>query len=129
MMPMLRMSARAVVRGMADFRDCFGLHQLFKSAPTGPGPIRAIAASARVHAASVDSFVLQFSDSRPRNPAHAILMAALGPSPGSRGVGGQLRMIATGNSFHEPPTHLEAGFGAPRALAFVAPALAFGTLW
>jgi len=22
-------------------------------------------------------------------------------------------MIATGNSFHEPPTHLEAGFGAP----------------
>src|SRR6202030_273674 len=48
--------------------------------------------------------VLHFSDSRPRNPARAChLMAALVSNPGSRGVGGQLRMIAISCKFHEPP--------------------------
>src|SRR5882724_5589269 len=94
MMPMLRISDRAVVRGIADFHDSFRV--------TSERPIRAVAAGLLGSAAAVNSFVLLLVSRALAIPRACHMLAALGPSPGSRGVGGQLRMIAISCQFHEP---------------------------
>src|SRR5882762_4619095 len=85
MMPMLRISESAVVRGIADFHDSFRVTQ---TGPYGPLP------PSSKRAAAVNSFVLLLVGRVPRNPALAVLPAALGPGPGWEG---RMR-VATYNS-------------------------------
>src|SRR5882724_6752523 len=77
MMPMLRISDRAVVRGIADFHDSFRV--------TSERPIRAVAAGLLGSAAAVNSFVLLLVSRALAIPRACHVLAALGPSPGSKG--------------------------------------------
>src|SRR5882724_9930582 len=76
MMPMLRISERAVVRGIADFHDSFGLHQT--------GPYEPSLPSSKVRGCR-DSIVLLLVGRTLAIPRACHLMAALVPSPGSKG--------------------------------------------
>src|SRR3981081_4413331 len=76
MMPMLRISERAVVRGIADFHDSFGLR---RAGPYEPLPPSSKARGGREFNRPT------FSGSRPRNPARMPFDGSPGTESGIEG--------------------------------------------